>query len=214
MAHASASESTPLLRSPTASRPTTSDSKAGTTVNIKTQLSTALSSFVDHLQRWRNLYITLVFIFLIDLFGFLGEIAKIRVYEGVICRQYYQKHDPSRFGDDGNVPEKLCKIPDIQSNLAQLRGIMSFLEESVTILFVVPYGIVADIYGRKLIALIAIIGMLLADMWVVLVVYTWRVMPAKSILAANAFKLIGGGNNVALAMFYALVADITPPKYR
>jgi hypothetical protein len=215
MATTQPTEDTPLLRSPTgtAPRPTTSDSKASTP-SIKTRISTALNRTGQHLKRWQALYVIVTFLTLIDFLGFLGELTKVRVYEGVLCRQYYVERNSSLFDDDGNVPEKYCKNTDIQSELAQIRGALSFLDEIITIFLVVPFGILGDIYGRKLIAVISMGGMVLADTWVLFVVFMWRTLPAKSIIASSAFKLVGGGNNVVVAMFFALAADVTPPEYR
>jgi len=47
-----------------------------------------------------------------------------RVIELRYCKEYYQQHDPSVIGPDGSVPEKLCKINEVQKKLAWLEGVI------------------------------------------------------------------------------------------
>jgi len=45
-----------------------------------------------------------------------------RVMENRICHNYYSIHDPLKIPTDGIVPEKLCKLDDVQKELAALFG--------------------------------------------------------------------------------------------
>jgi hypothetical protein len=45
-----------------------------------------------------------------------------RVIENRFCRSYYLEHDPSVVPSDGLVPEKLCKVNEVQQQLAALFG--------------------------------------------------------------------------------------------
>lgn len=47
-----------------------------------------------------------------------------RVIEFRLCQEHYLRWDPSVILDDGSVPEKLCKIDDVQRSLAWLQGVM------------------------------------------------------------------------------------------
>jgi hypothetical protein len=47
-----------------------------------------------------------------------------RVVELCLCQEYYERFDPSRIQRDGTIPEKLCKIDEVQQQLAWLQGIM------------------------------------------------------------------------------------------
>ena len=51
-----------------------------------------------------------------------------RIMESIICRTYYREHDPRQIGLDGEVEEKLCKIPSVQKDLANLRGWLNAIE--------------------------------------------------------------------------------------
>jgi hypothetical protein len=56
----------------------------------------------------------------------ISVVPRLRLYEATICRSYYQIHDPSVIDVGNNVPEELCKIPQIQASLARLTGWNSF----------------------------------------------------------------------------------------
>lgn len=45
-----------------------------------------------------------------------------RVIELGYCRDYYQEHNPSLIGPGGEVEEGLCKVTEVQQNLAKLYG--------------------------------------------------------------------------------------------
>lgn len=47
-----------------------------------------------------------------------------RVIELRLCEEYYTRYDPSVIQRDGSIPEKLCKIDEVQRQLAWLQGIM------------------------------------------------------------------------------------------
>lgn len=47
-----------------------------------------------------------------------------RVVELRLCEEHYAQYDPSAIQRDGSIPEKLCKIDEVQRRLAWLQGIM------------------------------------------------------------------------------------------
>jgi MFS family permease len=79
---------------------------------------------------------------------------------------------------------------------------------------VVPYGILADIYGRKLISSLGLIGLVLGDLWTVTVLILYRVFPFRAALASTAFQLIGGGNAVMISVMLAIIADVATSENR
>jgi hypothetical protein len=46
----------------------------------------------------------------------------IQLFENSLCIRYYDVHDPGIIGAGGNIPEARCKIPEIQAELAAVRG--------------------------------------------------------------------------------------------
>ena len=53
-----------------------------------------------------------------------------RVIERRLCHDYYIQHDNSLIGSDGTIPEKLCKIDEVQKSLAAIQGVMETISIS------------------------------------------------------------------------------------
>lgn len=60
-------------------------------------------------------------------FAFL-EGPMVRVMESIACRQYYTEADPTKIGANGQVPEELCKLAEIQAELAAVKGYHMFFD--------------------------------------------------------------------------------------
>lgn len=66
----------------------------------------------------------IVLLILVHLSAVLYTLPLNRVIELRLCREHYKLHDPSVIPTTGVIPEKLCKIDDVQRRLAWLQGIM------------------------------------------------------------------------------------------
>jgi hypothetical protein len=73
-----------------------------------------------------TLSIIMVLVFLFDFAGSLVGAPTLRIYESIICHNFYKVADPSRIGDGGWVDERDCKIDAVQEELATLTGWESF----------------------------------------------------------------------------------------
>lgn len=60
-------------------------------------------------------------------FSFL-EGPMVRIMEAIACRQYYAAQDPSKIGANGQVPESLCKVGEVQAELAAVKGYHMFFD--------------------------------------------------------------------------------------
>lgn len=173
-----------------------------------------ISAFRQHVEQWRTFYSCLLLLFLVDAPMFMGEGPRIRMLEIGLCREYYEARDPSVIGPGGTVPERLCKLRDIQSPLSRLRGFLGLLEGLPGLLFAVPYGILADARGRRLVAGACLLGFIMRDSWTFAVLYFHDVFPLRAIYAAPAFVLLGGGNTLFGPMVMAMVAAAVPEDFR
>jgi len=81
-------------------------------------------------------------------------------------------------------------------------------------LLAIPYGIMADYRGRRLVMLLCCFGALFAETWGFLVFCLWRIMPVTLIFFFPVFLLIGGGGPVFAAVITAVVADVCPSHLR
>jgi hypothetical protein len=64
--------------------------------------------------------------------GALMTVPTTRILEDILCHRYYGDLQ----GRNGSIDEKLCKVDDIQSDLAYLNGLISALEATVGMLFI------------------------------------------------------------------------------
>jgi hypothetical protein len=104
-----------------------------------------------------------------------------RLFEAIICRTYYESHDPGSIGRDGWVPELLCKIEPVESEVALLLGWQTFfdclpskfltgtfskaaspaetqVDITLGLFLAVPYGWLADNYGRRPIIIVSMVS--------------------------------------------------------
>ncbi|KAF2636287.1 MFS general substrate transporter [Massarina eburnea CBS 473.64] len=150
---------------------------------------------------------------IIDVGAFLADAPRTRVFESNICLAYYEEHDPSKIGPDGSVAESECKIDEIQQKLAMIFGWQDTFDGIPGILLAVPFGALADKWGRKWIFAIALAGLQFNMAWVLLICY-FRSLPLELTWFSSAFYFIGGGPMVAVAVGMTMIADVTPPEKR
>lgn len=72
----------------------------------------------------------------------------------------------------------------------------------------IPYGVLADKYGRKSILGLCVLGMVLSQLIWIVVAWNWRLWDLRLVWASSAALLVGGGESVAEAMVFAMVSDV------
>ena len=74
----------------------------------------------------------------------------MRMLESLRCIEYYQIHDPTVLDQYGRgIPERLCKSPVIQQQVAKSAGLIIFFLMTGALIGAIPLGRLADIWGRK-----------------------------------------------------------------
>jgi hypothetical protein len=82
------------------------------------------------------------------------------------------------------------------------------------IFLAVPYGILADTYGRIVVCGAGIIGVTAGYCWLFAVLYFYETLPFNLIYAYPLFFCIGGGGPVVAALILAIITDVTPKEIR
>jgi hypothetical protein len=119
-------------------------------------------------KQWKVVYLYAFFILVGNFGSGLRLVPELRLMELAVCRRYHLSHEPKNVDHYGNVPEALCKIDVVQSQLAMLRAYLSVLNSVAGMLVALPYGILADIKGRRLVAALSSISITLSKLWIIL----------------------------------------------
>ncbi|KAF1999027.1 MFS general substrate transporter [Amniculicola lignicola CBS 123094] len=150
---------------------------------------------------------------IVDFGEFMAQAPKTRVFEANLCLRHYQEYDPSKIRPDGTVEETLCKLDPIQNKLASIFGWQDTFDAIPGILLAIPFGTLADKYGRKWIFALGLFGLQCQSAWVLFICW-YRTLPLQMTWMGSLFYLLGGGPSVAVAIGLTMVADIVPPHLR
>jgi len=134
-----------------------------------TKWSRIRQNLFEHWDIWGVVWLISIFIFIIDFGENLRIIPELRLLESALCRRYYLEHDNSLVDHNGDVDEKYCKIDVLQAELMMLRGWLSLMRGVTQIVFVLPYGVLADSKGRRLTIALSELGLLLSSIWTMVV---------------------------------------------
>ncbi|KAE8354939.1 putative MFS transporter [Aspergillus coremiiformis] len=167
-------------------------------------------------KRNRNrLIITLVVILLaFETGGYMIPGPMTRIIESIACRKYWAVHDPSQIPANGQVAEKLCKIPAVQTEVTTVKGYSDFWEELCSTLFAIPYSLLADRYGRKTLICLTIPGFILNGIITNSVLWFSNILPLRGIWFAALAWAVGGGPTMAMAIVWTMIADVTTNSQR
>jgi hypothetical protein len=69
-----------------------------------------------------------LFIILFEFADILRFTPSLHLLELGYCRRYYSKHNSGLIDSHGNIPERFCKLPEIQEDLASMRGWFGSIE--------------------------------------------------------------------------------------
>ncbi|KAF9891653.1 hypothetical protein FE257_003665 [Aspergillus nanangensis] len=137
-----------------------------------------------------------------------------RIYESIACREYFAQYDPSQIGSNGEVEESLCKIKEVQTELAAVKGYMEFFDGILSIFLAIPYGLLADRKGRKPTLCLSIPGFALNCLMMFVVMWYSDIFPLRTVWVSCLAWLFGGGPVVAFAIIWTMMSDVTTEEER
>jgi hypothetical protein len=116
-------------------------------------------------KRLMILIMTAIFALGVDLGNDMSLAPQTAIFERIICRNYglLSTGNPPVNGSDP------CKSEAVQAELALVLGYKDMFEALPSILLSLPYGVLSDLWGRKPVIYLGIVGMLLGELWVRLV---------------------------------------------
>ena len=140
----------------------------------------------------------------IEIGSFMQQLPQTRVYESILCRQYYR---------DGRaiIPEEDCKVLQVQGELATIRAVSSSLLSIPGMLLAVPYGYLADKpnVGRKKVLLLAVAGVVLCAYTEFLVCWLSPRISLRFVWLGPLWTIVGGGSGVFGAVLFTMITDVT-----
>jgi hypothetical protein len=122
-----------------------------------------------HRHYVRVIALSLVAAIFIEVGDFMERAPMLRIMEDILCRKYFESTAPFGAHITLPIPEEKCKIPEVRGELAMLNGWDAALSCIPGLFLALPYGYIADRYGRKIVLLLSLIGVTLGLAWVQLV---------------------------------------------
>ena len=92
-----------------------------------------------------------------------------RVIERRLCEEYYEHHNSPKITIDGSIPEKLCKIDDVQRQLAWLQGIMETTLVVCDFLVTIPFSFIAERFGVRVVLWCNLIPRIFMSIWALVI---------------------------------------------
>jgi MFS family permease len=160
-----------------------------------------------HWKTWKPIYLCALFTLTVQLASELSAAPSLRMIELAICRHHYNMR--------GSIPNDLCSSDDIQRRVANFRAVLGTLETLPGLFLAVPYGMLADKKGRKLVITISMVGIVLTAWSALLVLYyAGERLPWWTAYTYPIWYFLGGGGVALGNLLLAVIADITTPEIR
>ncbi|WPH00667.1 Hypothetical protein R9X50_00349700 [Acrodontium crateriforme] len=186
-----ADEHTPLVRRASEAHDNIPDQREGEVKNSRERARTRLAVFC--------------FTIVAYLYNFGTVAAQTALLEHIICNQHFQQvpHVHPDCTDD-SVQRELAIVSQGELTAKLLPGLLLNL----------PYGILADRIGRRTVFGMSLVGILLSQGLTMFILWQADIFSPKLIWFAHAFRIIGGGEAVAVTMIFAALADVFPADAR
>jgi MFS family permease len=171
--------------------------------------------YKNHPKFFLVVFVILLSLSFISIGDNMNRAPWMRIQEDIVCRSYYKSTFPNEFENPLEpIPEDRCKVPDVQARLAMLRGWDQTFSCIPSIITAVPYGVMADKYGRKVVLILSLFGICLSLGWAEFVGYFSRYIAIEWFWAGNAFLFIGGGSQVSRSTVFTILADVSSEDRR
>ncbi|KAF9699066.1 hypothetical protein EKO04_003141 [Ascochyta lentis] len=149
----------------------------------------------------------IVLLILVHLSAVLYTLPLNRIIELRLCQEHYELHDPSVIRNDGSVPEKLCKIDEVQRGLAWLQGIMETTLVVCDFLVTIPFSFIAERFGIRVVLWCNLIPRMFMSVWAIAIGRFAHILPTKTIIA-GPFLAVLGGECVFQSTIFALTSAL------
>ncbi|VUC34832.1 unnamed protein product [Clonostachys rosea] len=140
--------------------------------------------------------------------------STLQLLELGVCQEQYTATNPDILKASQNIPGDFCASSAVQQYVADLRGYLVALEALVGLFLTLPYGLLVNRFGERLVAGLSLIGISLACAWILLVSFSKSAIPTWAVVLAPLFQVIGGGSPVLYSVVYSIAAKHIPDSHR
>lgn len=165
----------------------------------------------DTAYQRRVITTTFIMVIVVDLAGFFLEAPQTKILEGIICSRHYASA-ASGSGSGSGSPD--CAAGPVQAELATVTQMLNTFNRLPGLVVAIPFGMLADKYGRRPVLLLAILGALLQDAVSKTVLWYPDLINPRFIWLSSAALLVGGGDAVSGSIVFLIVADVALPEQR
>ncbi|CAH0021766.1 unnamed protein product [Clonostachys rhizophaga] len=156
-----------------------------------------------------------IFILLFAVADVFRYFSTLQLLELGVCTQQYTAANPEIPKQAGqNIPGDFCGSPGVQQYVADLRGYLVALEALVGLFLTLPYGLLVNRCGERLVAGLSLLGVSIACAWILLVSFSKSALPIWTAVLAPLFQVIGGGSPVLYSVLYSIAAKHIPESSR
>lgn len=163
----------------------------------------------DAAYQRRVIATTFIMVIMVDLAGFFLEAPQTKILEGIICSRHYAT---AASGPGSGSP--YCAAGPVQAELATVTQMLNTFNRLPGLVVAIPFGMLADKYGRRPVLLLAILGALLQDAVSKTVLWYPDLINPRFIWLSSAALLVGGGDAVSGSIVFLIVADVALPEQR
>lgn len=174
--------------------------------NYTSESTPLLGSNASKAKKEYVVAVAFTLVVLVDFAGVLTETPQTSILEGIICRRYYNSHRTEASLD--------CTAGPIQAELATITQLFNTFNLVPGILVSIPFGVLADSYGRRAVLGLSMLGMVTQDIIAKLILWRSDIFAPRLIWLTSITRLVGGGEMVASSMIYLMIADVVPAHER
>ncbi|KAJ5614803.1 hypothetical protein N7528_008457 [Penicillium herquei] len=155
-----------------------------------------------------------IFILGADCGFYLSAAPQTAIFEKIICRNYLEFLDNTNTTLPASDVADPCKSEVVQGELALITGYKDGFSMVPPILLSLPYGVLADHWGRKPVVYLGMLGIVLDELWARLICLWSDVLPLRMVWLSALWKIIGGGDQVVTSVVCTMIADVVSEDER
>lgn len=174
--------------------------------NYASESTPLLGSNASKAKKEYVVAVAFTLVVLVDFAGVLTETPQTSILEDIICCRYYNSHRTEARRD--------CTAGPVQAELATITQLFNTFNLVPGILVSIPFGVLADSYGRRTVFALCMIGMVTQDIVAKLILWRSDIFAPRLIWPTSITRLVGGGDVVASSMIYLMIADVVPAQER